>query len=128
MDITLRLKHGIHTFFLFVDPLTPFSKITDDLLKVIRDRYPTGLETSISPPKTTSIPDDAQISYAVLKAPSDPSQGWRNLRASATDTPVEKGLKDGCIVAFAFQDADSEGDAVFEVEWPRDDDPDEQQG
>lgn len=123
VDLSIRLKHGIHTVFLFVDPLAPFSTITSQLLDVLRERYPGGLTTSVAPPKSTPIPDFSEsvhVSYAVLKYPHDPSQGWRNLGVSATDTPAEKGLKNNCAVAFAFQDPDdAAGDARFEVEWPR---------
>jgi hypothetical protein len=127
VDITIRLKHGIHTIFLFVDPLAPFSKITSELLEVLRERYPEGLTTSIAPPKTTPVPDagseSIEIYYAVMKAPSDPSQGWRNLHISANDRPVDTGLKDNSAVAFAFQDPDNmEDDVRFEVEWPELDD------
>lgn len=123
MDITIRLKHGIHTIFMIIDPLAPFSKITEELLDTIRERYPDGLITSKMPPKTTPIPDSNEsvhISYALMKSQSDPSQGWRNLGISEKDTPVEKGLKENCVVAFALQDADETDENVkFEVEWPQ---------
>lgn len=122
MELTIRLKHGIHTIFIFVDPLAPFSTITDELLEVLRERYPDGLTTSIAPPKSTPVPessDSVHVAYALMKSPTDPSQGWRNLRVSPTDTPIEKGLKDNCAVAFAFQDPeDADANVHFDVEWP----------
>ncbi|KAK0719246.1 hypothetical protein B0H67DRAFT_551647 [Lasiosphaeris hirsuta] len=120
--LTLRLKHGIHTVFLFVTPDQTFADITADLLELLRERYPDGLTTSVAPPKTTPIPasdDGSRVIYGVLKAPADWAQGWKNLRAEESDTVAGKRLKDMAPVAFAFAGEDEAlRDVVFEVEVP----------
>ncbi|KAH7122141.1 hypothetical protein B0J13DRAFT_567016 [Dactylonectria estremocensis] len=122
--ISVRFRHGIHTIFLFVDALAPFSAITAELLETLQERYPRGLTTSIAPPKTTSIPEEsgAVVAYGVLTVPNDPSRGWKKLKAnSAGSTPTKLGLKNNSLVAFAFVE-DEDDEPVFEVEWPREDD------
>lgn len=127
--ISVRFKYGIHTIFLFIDSLAPFSSVTEDLLEVLRERYPDGLTKSSSlPDEKTSIPESTTISYGVLRVPTDPSKGWKALKLGedATNTPTKCGLKNNSIVAFAFDNSDDdddaeEGDVVFEVEWPQED-------
>jgi hypothetical protein len=119
-QISVRFKHGIHTIYLFVDALAPFADVTKELLELLRDRYPAGLTTSTSPPLETKIPaGDAKIIYGVLKSPRDPLRGWKTLEIGdgSTYTPSKCGLENNSIVAFAFPD--HEGEAEFEVEWPR---------
>ncbi|KAL1866243.1 hypothetical protein VTK73DRAFT_4858 [Phialemonium thermophilum] len=123
VDITIRFKHGIHTIFLFVDPLSPFSQITADLLEVLRERYPDGLTASVAPPKTTPVPSEkdkkVRVAYAVMRNPNDPMQGLRPLDVSDGDTPVDKGIKDNSVLAFALlgPDADEDKDVQFDVVW-----------
>ncbi|PTB67762.1 hypothetical protein BBK36DRAFT_1168137 [Trichoderma citrinoviride] len=129
--ISVRFKYGIHTIFLFIDSLAPFSSVTQELLAVIRERYPDGLTKSTSAPdEKTPVPADANITYGVLRAPADPSKGWKplNVGQDASNTPTKCGLKDNSIVAFAFPLANEDeiealegGDVVFEVEWPQED-------
>ncbi|KAK3342000.1 hypothetical protein B0T25DRAFT_559761 [Lasiosphaeria hispida] len=120
--LTLRLKHGIHTVFLFVTPGQTFADITTELLELLRERYPDGLTTSVAPPKTTPIPSsgEATVVYGVPKVPADLAQGWKSLRAGEKDTVASKRLKDMGPVAFAFagEEEEEEGDVVFEVELP----------
>lgn len=120
--LSVRFKHGIHTIYLFVDTLSPVSDITTELLQLLRERYPQGLTTSVEPPQTTPVPDSAQLAYAVLNVPTDPSRGWKKLKVGeqAEFTPLKAGMKDNAIVAFAFVE-DLDDEAVFEVEWPRED-------
>lgn len=118
----MRFKHGIHTIYLFVDALAPFSAVTAELLDLLRDRYPAGLTTAIDPPKETSIPtDDAKIVYGVLNSPRDPSRGWKKLNVGDDEsyTPTKCGIENNSIVAFTFV-SDDEDEVLFEVEWPRD--------
>ncbi|KAK0391780.1 hypothetical protein NLU13_1279 [Sarocladium strictum] len=120
--ISVRFKHGVHTIYLFVDTLAPVSEVTAELLRLLRERYPKGLTTSVDPPKTTPVPESTEIAYAVLNVPTDPTRGWKKLKIGERGefTPLKAGMKDNGIVAIAF--VDSLGDeAVFEVEWPRED-------
>ncbi|KAM0350422.1 hypothetical protein ACHAP4_009989 [Fusarium culmorum] len=119
--ISVRFKHGIHTIYLFIDALAPFSNVTGELISVITDRYPQGLTTSISPPKNTSVDEDSTIVYGALKIPNDPSSGWVKLKTgNGESTPTKLGLKNNSLVVFAV--AKYEGDdPEFEVEWPQED-------
>ncbi|KOS18191.1 hypothetical protein ESCO_003330 [Escovopsis weberi] len=127
--ISVRFKYGVHTIFLFVDALAPFSAITEELLGLLRERYPDGLMKSTTSSEKTPVPgaDAAQrIVYGVLSVPDDPSQGWKKLKLGARDsfTPSRCGVKDNSIVAFTFVSADGEEavledeDVQFEVEFP----------
>jgi hypothetical protein len=123
--LSLRLKHGIHTIFILAEPTEPFSKITEELLEVLRERYPEGLTTSVAPPKTTPVPaadDEYQVSYGILKAPTDPSQGWKKLSLEDGDTPSAKGLKNNTVIAFALLGPGETPSATFDVEFPELDD------
>jgi hypothetical protein len=120
--ISVRFKHGVHTIYLFVDTLSPVSEVTTELLKLLRERYPEGLTTALNPPKTTSVPESTDIAYAVLNVPTDPTRGWKRLKTGERGefTPLKAGMKDNGIVAIAFVDS-SDDEAIFEVEWPRED-------
>ncbi|KAF4982979.1 hypothetical protein FZEAL_1499 [Fusarium zealandicum] len=121
VNISVRFKHGIHTIYLFVDPLAPFSNVTAELVQILTERYPRGLTTSIDPPKTTVIPDDAQLVFGALSVPNDPSAGWKTIRVGdGESTPDKLGLKNNSLVAFAVVD-DEDDDPEFEVEWPKED-------
>lgn len=125
--LSVRLKHGIHTIFLFIDSLAPFEDVTTTLLQVLRERYPDGLTQSVSPLKTTRVPifdDDAEVVYATLVNSHDPSQGWKRLKILRGDTPAMKGIQNGTILAFTFTnvDADDSEPVEFAVDWPRLDD------
>ena len=127
LDLSLRLKHGIHTIFLIVNPLEPFAKVTDELLQVLRERYPGGLTTSVAPPETLDVPpadEEVQVSYGILKAPTDPSQGWKKLVIEPADTPASKGLKNNTVVAFTLLAPEEEPTADFEVEFAQLEDED----
>ncbi|KAJ9136638.1 hypothetical protein NKR23_g9702 [Pleurostoma richardsiae] len=130
LDLSLRFKHGLHTIFLFVDPTAPFSVVTTELLEVLRERYPEGLTRCLSPYKITPVPPagaDVRVSYAVLINPYDASDGWTDLKIQGRETPLQKGLKDNTIVAFAIQDPDDETVPEWVVQWPKlDDDEDEE--
>ncbi|KYK57964.1 hypothetical protein DCS_04977 [Drechmeria coniospora] len=127
--LSVRFKHGIHTIYLFVDALAPFSAVTEELVGLLRERYPAGLTTSVAPPKQTVVPADAKLAYAVLAVPNEPAKGWRRLKVGEDEahTPTKCGLKNNSIVAFAVL-ADDADDATFEVEWPQEDDDVYEQG
>ncbi|KAK7418176.1 hypothetical protein QQX98_004151 [Neonectria punicea] len=128
--ISVRFKHGIHTIYLFVDSLAPFKSITAQLLEVLQERYPKGLTTSLDPSRTTPVPEgaDVNVAYAVLSVPNDPTRGWKQLSPSKLDGSSTKlGLKNNSLVAFAFVE-DEDEEAVFEVEWPREDEELYEQG
>lgn len=115
VDITIRFKHGTCTVFLFVDPMSTFADVSQELLEVLQERYPQGISSASKP--ATALPEEAsQIAYAVPKSAADPAQGWKPLKVGSSDTPVSKGLKNGAMVAFAFKDED--GEVEFEVDFP----------
>lgn len=123
IDLSLRFKHGTHTIFLFVDPQEPFATAGSELLEILQSRYPDGLTTSTSAGKQTPLPSDAsRIEFALAKSAGDPSQGWKalGLNGASSDLPVNKGIKDGMVLAFAIRpdDADEDEELDFEVEYP----------
>ncbi|KAJ4311652.1 hypothetical protein N0V84_010331 [Fusarium piperis] len=120
-DISVRFRHGIHTIYLFIDALEPFSNVTAKLLDVLTERYPNGLTTSIAPPKTTTVTEGTILAYGVLKNANDPTAGWKKLKIGDGDsTPTKLGLKNNSLIAFAVVD-DEDEEPVFEIEWPRED-------
>jgi hypothetical protein len=126
---SIRLKHGPHTIFLLVDPAAPFSTITQELLSVLRERYPDGkLSTSATSPKTTTIPAEGNpvtVSYAILKNHKDIYSGWRDLKVTENDTLAGKKIGENTILAFAVHaGAEPDEDPVFEVDFPELGDPD----
>lgn len=57
-----------------------------------------------------------RIAYALPVNPTDFSQGWKDLKIKGDETPVEKGLKDNCPVAFAIvPEGEEEVDFVVDV-------------
>ncbi|KAG6038070.1 hypothetical protein E4U41_004604 [Claviceps citrina] len=121
--ISVRFKHGIHTFYLFVDATAPMSKVSEDLIEILRDRYAGGLTTAIAPAKTTPLPSEPVLAYGLLNVPNDPSKGWRRLRTGdhEADSAAKCGLKNNSIVAFTFVADHADDEVLFEVEWPKDD-------
>ncbi|KAG6122076.1 hypothetical protein E4U13_003332 [Claviceps humidiphila] len=121
--LSIRFKHGVHTFFLFVEASKPMSKVTEELIGILKARYPRGLTTSIAPPKTTPLPSEPILVYGKLKVPNNPSRGWERVETGKNDaySAAKCGFKNNSSVAFAFV-ADPSDDAEFEVEWPKYDD------
>ncbi|KAK1703126.1 hypothetical protein BDP67DRAFT_451758 [Colletotrichum lupini] len=100
---SVRFKYGAHTILMFVDGQQQFSEVTTSLLEVLRDRFPDGLTINHTSPETTAVPEgDVQLAYALPINATDLTQGWKNIKVSDSDTPVGKGFKDNCIVAFSF--------------------------
>ncbi|CAI4218452.1 unnamed protein product [Parascedosporium putredinis] len=124
--LSLRLKHGVHTIFLFVDALEPFSSLDAQLLEVLRERYADGYLTTSQ--GSTPIPSgDATVYYARLKNSVDPSEGWKRLDVLGKDTPSKKGIADNSVLAFAIYEEGQEPDEVeFLVDWPSLDDYEEE--
>jgi hypothetical protein len=123
MALTLLFKYGKYTILLFAEPLTPFSTIKSNLLTTLKERYPEGLETSLSPNRI-KIPDSIlDIVLGVPKDIYDPSKGWDELNirgGGMKESPRSLGLKDGSQVAFAFVDEneeDKEAKDLFHVEY-----------
>ncbi|KAL2168544.1 hypothetical protein VTG60DRAFT_7149 [Thermothelomyces hinnuleus] len=123
-ELTVRLKYGMHTIFLIAMADWSFSRLTAELLSILRDRYPNGLNTSTNPAESqvTPVPandSDVKVAYALPKNPNDLNQGWRTIKATETDTIGKKGLTDMCSVAFIFLEPDAdEASAQFVVEVP----------
>ncbi|KAI1279340.1 hypothetical protein F5Y07DRAFT_358197 [Xylaria sp. FL0933] len=118
-DLSIRFKLGKNTVFLFVDSMTTFSQVQEELLDTLKERYPDGIKVSTkSSEKTIELPDEAsQIKFAILKNKTDPTQGWKPLGFESDDHPVDKGFEDNMVVAFAIA-ADDADDVDFEVEFP----------
>ncbi|KAK2071570.1 hypothetical protein P8C59_005982 [Phyllachora maydis] len=120
--IALRFKLGIYTICELVDTTTPFSDITAELLNALRERYPDGLR-SPGGGRTISVPkagDEVQVVYGILKAPTDPSQGWKPFKVTDKDTPASKGLRKAAVLAFKILGPDEGAEEVkFEVDFPQ---------
>jgi len=121
--LTLLFKYGKYTILLFAEPLMPFSTIKSNLLTTLKERYPQGLETSLSPNRA-KLPDSIlDIVLGVPKDTYDPSKGWDELNtrgAGMKESPRSLGLKDGSQIAFAFVDEDKEDKEakdLFHVEY-----------
>ncbi|KAG5918062.1 hypothetical protein E4U42_007011 [Claviceps africana] len=99
------------------------SRVSEELIGILKDRYSEGLTTSISPPKTTPLPSEPVLAYGTLKVPNDPSKGWKRVDTGEDDvnSPTECGFKNNSIVAFSFVTDPADDDVVFEVQWPKDD-------
>ena len=124
--ISVRFKYGIHTIYLFVDALAPFSNITTELLELIQERYPAGLTPSVDSEERREIPKDASLAYGMLKNPNDPSKGWKKLNiGDGESTPTKIGIKNNSLVAFAVVE-DEDDEPEFEVDWPKEDEEYEQ--
>lgn len=123
-QISVRFRHGIHTIYLFIDPTEPFSSVSTELVSLLKERYPNGLTSTLDPEKVTPVGEAAQLVYAVLAVPNDPSRGWKKLSIGDDQekTPSKAGLKDNSVVAFTFAADGQADDADFDVEWPKDDD------
>lgn len=116
--LSLRFKHGVHTIFLFVDPLKPVSAMTDQLLDVLRERYPDGeLRSTRGPTRIPGPGEEAELVYGKLKNPGDPAEGWQRLELKGSDTPSRKGITDGMVLAFAVA-REGDDDVEFTVDWP----------
>ncbi|KAK4223841.1 hypothetical protein QBC38DRAFT_398827 [Podospora fimiseda] len=133
--LSLMLKHGIHTILLFASPQWTFSRLSSELLSVLRERYPDGLTTALEPRKTTPIPasiDEKTIVYGIIKDREDPSQGWDEIVVENPDQNKlgQKGFVNETVYAFAFADKDFNprmDDIEFEVEFPPDDEAEEEE-
>lgn len=122
MPISLRLKYGVHTIFLLVDALAPFSEITAELFSVLQDRHPDGLRPDVDELPTPIPSEDADyhIAYGVMKNPHDDSKGWKDLRIQGDETPISKGLRNNDVLAFLVRDADEADETpVFVVKIPK---------
>ncbi|KAG5982551.1 hypothetical protein E4U55_001738 [Claviceps digitariae] len=99
------------------------SKVSEELVGILQDRYSGGLTTSISQAKTTPIPSEPSLAYGVLNVPNDPSKGWKRVDTGndEANSPTACGIKNNSIVAFTFVTDPDADEVLFEVEWPKDD-------
>lgn len=104
--LSIRFKYGVHTILLFIDSNQKFSEISSNLLEILRERYPDGLTINREEPDNlTPLPSqtgDMRIAYGAPVNPNDLTQGWRDVSAEDTDTPLTIGLKNNTPLAFAF--------------------------
>ncbi|EAA36384.1 hypothetical protein GE21DRAFT_2359 [Neurospora crassa] len=125
--ITLRLKCGIHTIFLFVMLDWTFAKVSEELLMILHDRYPNGLTFSVDAEPVPLPEGDVKIVYGIPRHPNgDLSHGWKKLKVEDEDTVESSKLADVSAVAFALVDPESYGNVTFDVTVPRLDDYDEE--
>lgn len=129
MPISLRMKYGIHTFFLLLDPLATFSDLNTELLFALRDSNTQSLRANADDVKPTAVPlpdQDVHVAYGLLKDPHDETKGWKEIKATADQSLISKGLKNNAMVAFVIRDA-TEADQTpdFVVEWPQYDEEEE---
>lgn len=121
--VSVRLKYGIHTIYMFIDLTQPMSAVKAELLSLLRERYPAGLKSRIDDPETFEIPekdDDTYLALGTIAAPNDRYAGWKRLMFDEDQTAGRAGLKQNSIVAFTFvENADEE--PLFIVEWPKED-------
>ncbi|KAK3328744.1 hypothetical protein B0H66DRAFT_820 [Apodospora peruviana] len=121
-QITLRLKHGIHTIFLFVMLDWTFRQVSAELLAILHERYPDGLTTCVLPSKITPVPKDGDVKivYGVPRNANDLSKGWKVLQKQDNeDTVFEARLRDLAPVAFTLVSGDVlEENVVFDVDTP----------
>lgn len=151
MPISLRLKYGLHTFFLLVEPLDPFSAITAELIEALHDRAEPILATTTKivpvwnpvtkemidtwvPADPVPVPDkdkELHVAYGVLKDPHDVSKGWKDLNIQPDDTPVSRGLKNNAELAFVVRGVEEADEApefiVLPLRWELDNDEEEEQ-
>ena len=118
--LSLRLKHGLHTIFLFVDPLQPVSAMSAQLIAVLHERYPEGELTTSQGPTPIPGPDaEAKVMYGKLRNPGDVTEGWLRMEIKDQETPSKGGITDGSLLAFAFvPEGTEEEDVEFVVDWP----------
>jgi len=102
----------------------PFTTLIAELLEILRERYPKGLETSISP-QLVQIPDSVEdVRLGVPKDVYDLSKGWEEISIDSEgieECPKSLGLKDGGNLAFTFVSGSGKlrmGDDLFHVEIP----------
>lgn len=108
--------------FLSVDPLAPFSTVSEELLGVLRECYPDGLKVSALEPERTTVPakgEEYRVSYAAPKNPKDLAYGWKRLNISGHETPASLKLRENAALAFQIQTGEMmEKEPSFEVAIP----------
>ncbi|KAK0668186.1 hypothetical protein QBC41DRAFT_322352 [Cercophora samala] len=125
--LTIILKHGITSVFLFASPSWTFEKLSADLLEVLRDRYPEGLATSTEEDSTiTPIPAedaDVRVVFGTPRDADDYTKGFKKFDVGPKDTLGKKGLKKVSTLAFALLEPDQDEDepVKFEVAFPTND-------
>ncbi|KAF7911445.1 uncharacterized protein EAF01_002952 [Botrytis porri] len=138
-NLTLFLKHTIHTILLLVPPTQTLPQLLTLLLSTLQERYPEGLSPLPSPgnpaskatttlSSTTTTPTERRIplpesikniALAVPLDPHDLKAGWTELRLGLGDTLESVGVREGGVLAFRFLgEGEEEGEGEFEVAWP----------
>lgn len=125
--ITLRLKCGIHTIFLFVMLDWTFAKVSEELLQILHDRYPNGLMFSVDAEPIPLPEGDVKVVYGIPRSSTgDLNHGWKRLKVEDDDTVESSKLADVSPVAFALVDPEkAEGNVSFDVTIPQLEDYDE---
>ncbi|KAH7627524.1 hypothetical protein SMAC4_00510 [Sordaria macrospora] len=118
--ITLRLKCGIHTIFLFVMLDWTFAKVSEELLQILLDRYPNGLTFSVGAEPIPLPEGDVKVVYGIPRnSNGDLSHGWKRLKVEDDDTVESSKIADVSAVAFALVDPELAGNATFDVTVPQ---------
>ncbi|KAK1778295.1 hypothetical protein QBC45DRAFT_433551 [Copromyces sp. CBS 386.78] len=126
--ITLRLKCGIHTIFLFVMLDWTFAKVSEELLQILHDRYPNGLTFSVGAEPIPLPEGDVKVVYGIPRNPNgDLSHGWKRLKVEDDDTIESSKLADVSAVAFALLDPELAGNVTFDITVPQLEEYDEEE-
>lgn len=123
--VSLRLKYGPQTLFLFADWSGTINDLTKQLLAVLRDRYPNGLlDYPLSPPAVKVPKEDEtnyRFAYATPRNPRAMDGNWTLLSDHKQKlSQVSPRLRDNSIIAFLIvRDGEPEPDASsFHVQTP----------
>lgn len=127
--VSVRLKYGIHTIYMFVDLTEPMSKVKTELLELLRERYSAGLTTRHDDADRYQIPEednDTYLALGTLAVHNNPYAGWKKLKFEEGDNAGKIGLKKNSILAFTFVD-EPDQEPLFLVEWPKEEPEDEEE-
>ena len=123
--VSLRLKYGPQTLFLYADWSGTIDDLTKQLLTVLRERYPDGLHDYAMRPEVVKVPKEDEsnfrIAYATPRNPRVMDGNWTLLADHTLKlSQVSPRLRDNSILAFLIvRDGEPEPDASsFHVETP----------
>ncbi|KAF3925140.1 hypothetical protein ABW20_dc0101147 [Dactylellina cionopaga] len=118
--LSLLLKSSKSTFFLLLQPNTPFSELQSQLQTLLTSNVAHLPESLITPPSGPS-----SLKLGLPKDPADPKKGFVTLDEATykngKGTITSAGIKDNSVVAFMVVNDEGSWDGEFDVQWPADD-------